>query len=326
MGRDIEQNKNFGNMQAVVDGFVELLYDESIRKYNFERRTLMTDKEKKKIKEAVRYVEDYLYYFYKFYNNDFKRIFLLLIDKLNYVAVLPVNERGIYGKFEDNGIYFNPVLSGNVFLNSDERTRLYIFHELGHIVNNQWMMDVLKHLNSRRLDVNKQYVYDGFSLLDEAITQNLAEEMAYYYAGKKRPGKANVRNITKYGSLFGGKTYQTNYDFYGELQGPASIFAKTLRGIVSNVGNNDDKSLMELCKRALNDNFFSNIYNEYEKDGQLYNFYQLFQYFGIIKNASYATFGMSDKKYLVASERALNEITTLGNYLYESRTDTFRRR
>ena len=56
----------------------------------------------------------------------------------------------------------------------------------------------------------KQLFYDGFSLLDEATTQDRAEEIAYFYAHKHRP------NITKYSDprgMYGGDTYQTNFDF-----------------------------------------------------------------------------------------------------------------
>jgi len=321
----IKLNNVFGDYQAIISCYIDLLYEQSVNfyklKYQGQNKTGTLELDKQKIKNAVGYVADYLYYYYKFYNDDFQRIFLLLIEKLNYVTVLASDDRGLYGKFEESelAVYINPQLESSATLNSDERMRLYINHELGHIINNQWMSAVFTYLNNNDLDINKQLVYDGFSLLDEAITQNMAEEITYYYAKKQRPRKISCKKITKEWQLFDGKTYLTNYDFYGELQGPASNFAKTLRGIVSSVGNNDDRALMELCKRALKSDFFLNVVVEYYNDGQMDKFYTLFEKLGVIKKASYATFGMDNVKYINSSRSALETVDKLCSQLYEVR-------
>ena len=98
--------------------------------------------------------------------------------------------------------------------------------------------------------------------MDEAITQNRAEHFAYAFARKSRPPMKRYTN----GKLFHGEAYQTNFDFYGELQTPATMFGRTLRGIGKM--ENDEAALMELCNRANNPNFAKRIIEEYTKDSE----------------------------------------------------------
>ena len=82
-------------------------------------------------------------------------------------------------------------------------------------------------------------------MLDEATTQDRAEDFVYSFSGKARPQQLNVRNQ----GLFNGQAYKSNFDYYGELQAPATMFERTLRGIGKE--DNDTKALKLLSKRAL---------------------------------------------------------------------------
>ena len=316
----IRLTNNFGKYNDVVLKFIKTLYTNSVllydKQYQGRNRTNTQDFDKQKIRDSINYVVDYLYYYYNFYKEDFYDIFMQLIKELKYVTVLKPGDRGIYGMYEslEKCLYINPEMKSSSNLNSNARIRLYINHELGHVINSRWMWLIEQYLNITSIPrkYSKQLIYDGFSLLDEATTQNRAEDITYYYLGKNRPNKNNCRSM-----LFRGVSYQTNYDYYGEMQTPATVFARTLRGIGHIT--NDDLALKKLCDRALKYDFSSDIVYEYEQDGQLDNLYNLFQNLGIIKNASYAAFGMADKKYLSQSLPALNNFILLATKLRDRR-------
>ena len=103
--------------------------------------------------------------------------------------------------------------------------------------------------------------------------------------------------------------YVELFDYYGELQEPAIMFARTLRGIGK--VNDDTKVLDMLSERAMFPDFFDKILNEYSRDGQMPNFIKEAQYMGLLKRASYANFGMADLKYLRESKGYLAKLKDL---------------
>ena len=242
------------------------------------------------------------------------------MDNVRTISVLPNNKRGIYGEAQaDNKIiYINPDLSDSRNLTGEERTRLYMAHELGHIINHDWMNKVIEYANQqirqgRLSQEHAQLIYDGFSMLDEATTQNRSEKFVYEFSGKQRPRLANYRNE----NLFNGETYKSNFDYYGELQEPAAMFARTLRGIGKE--NDDIRSLDMLSERAMASNFFNNILNEYSRDGQMPSFIQEVQYMGLLKRASYANFGYEDVSYLRNSKTYLDKLRNLTTQMRDYR-------
>lgn len=196
--------------------------------------------------------------------------------------------------------------------------RLYMAHELGHIINSQWMNKVLQYAYQqfRQGKFTKEYaelICDGFSMLDEAITQNRAENFVYEFSGKTRPRLSYYRNDR----LFNSEAYKSNFDFYGELQEPATMFARTLRGIGK---ENDDLTALDmLSERALSPSFFDNILNEYSRDGQMRALAYEVQYMGLLKRASYANFGYEDVSYLHNSKTYLERFKNLTKQMRDVR-------
>ena len=101
-------------------------------------------------------------------------------------------------------------------------------------------------------------------------------------AGKNRPASRAIS--------FGNYQMPTNFDFYGELQTLSGGFAKTLRGIGKYDSN--QYALNLLSKRALSSNFVQDIIFEYKKDGHFDDLINLLILMGMLKEASYARFGM----------------------------------
>lgn len=308
-------SRNFSFYDRQVGEYLDLVYSNSYKYYkdNFfdKGSSYDLDNDLDCLVRGIKYLEDFLYYYFEFYFDDFDRIFYDLKNNIHIVSLLPVNERGIFGKVDiDNKLFMlNPSLTRSDTLTSEERTRLYTFHELGHVVNARWMNSAISHVNSLPDDRDtKQLLLDGFSLVDEVATQERAEEMTYYFTGKQRPSLYK----TSRRQLYNGEQYLTNFDYYGELEEPAFMFASTIRGI----GNKTtmESIIKELSIRTLDDKFVDKLISEYERDGHLNDLYTILEYMGIIFNASYALFGYSDKKYLSSSKMAFDSLDkiTLG--------------
>lgn len=268
---------------------------------------------------CIQNLEEYLYYNYKKSPATFNHVLNAIMNNLRTISVLQDNNREIYGETQAQNkiIYINPNLSASKYLTGEERIRLYMAHELGHIVNNAWMNKVVEYVNQQirqgsLKQEHAQLIYDGFSMLDEATTQNRAENFAYEISGKSRPRLTYYRN----GRMFNSEEYKSNFDYYGELQEPATMFAKTLRGIGKE--HDDVIALNILSERALSPNFFNTVLNEYSRDGQMAAFIKEVQYMGLLKRASYANFGYEDVSYLRNSktylERLKNITTQMRDY------------
>lgn len=303
---------DFEQYNQVIGVYLEVLINKSTASFQAQMREgQITDAERDAdaLAGSIQNVEEYLYHNFVNHPESFNTILNSTINNVKTIACLPDNKRGIYGETQAQNkiIFINPQLAPSKTLTGEERTRLYMAHELGHIVNNEWMKKVIEYAN-RQIRLGKlsqehaQLLYDGFSMLDEATTQDRAEEFVYSFAEKDRPRQALYRN----GRLFNAQPYKANFDYYGELQAPATMFARTLRGI----GKEDDdtKALSLLSNRATSPNFFNDILNEYTRDGQMPSFIKEVQYMGLLKRASYANFGYEDVSYLQNSAEYLSQL------------------
>ena len=307
MASNYQMTYNFGEYQKSLEAYFSRLTQNSIDAFAGQIKSgkilkghdsisdPVLQNEFAKVQGFVKSVEEFLSYNYRHDRRNFKAV-MDTITGLKSISVLNDNQRGIYGVTHPNGtIQINPNLGGNGLLNSVERTRLYVFHELGHMINGKWMNSVTTFLSrqSNMSPNDKTLFYEGFSLLDEATTQERAEQMAYFYAKKTRPDLYSVRDSR---GMYGKVPYNTNFDFYGELQPPAIKFGRTLRGIGKI--EDDQKVMREVAQRAKSKDFANRIIREYTRDGQLPNLFSQMHYMGLIKKASYARFGMDSITFL----------------------------
>ncbi len=313
---------DFRQYNDVISTYIEVLINKSMTSFQQQIRNGQirhSEHDADALAGCIQNLEEYLYYNYEKLPEAFNHIINATMNNVRTISVLPDNKRGIYGETQAQNkiIFINPDLPDSKYLTGEERTRLYMAHELGHIINHEWMNKVVEYANQqmrqgRLTQEHAQLIYDGFSMLDEATTQNRAENFVYEFSGKNRPRLAYYRN----GRIFDSEAYKSNFDYYGELQEPATMFARTLRGIGK---ENDDLTALDmLSKRALSPTFFNNILNEYAKDGQMPAFIQEVQYMGLLKRASYANFGYEDVSYLHNSktylERLRNVTTQMRDY------------
>lgn len=313
---------NFGGYNDSMTKYMEFLMRNSDNNFQHQLSIgeINNEVERNSLKMCVQNLEEYLYYIYQKTPEAFYNSIKSIITNLKVISVLPKNMRGIYGKTEPENkvIYINPDLRSSKYLTGEERTRLYMAHELGHLINYDWKNKVIEYVN-RQLRENKwtleeaQLFYDGFALLDESTTQNRAENFTYEFSRKQRHGLCTTSDSR----LFNGETYKTNFDYYGELQESAIMFARTLRGIGK--VNDDTKVLDMLSERAMFPDFFDNILNEYSRDGQMVNLIKEALYMGAIKKASYAKFGQDDRKYLGESKVNLDRLKDLTSRMRNKR-------
>lgn len=314
---------DFKQYNDVISTYLEVLINKSSANFQQQVRTRQIENnnhDAESLAGCIENLEEYLYYNFQKSPQNFNYILNSTMNKVRIISVLPQQERGIYGRteVENKTIYINPDLSNSRNLTGEERTRLYMAHELGHIINNGWMQKVVEYANQQiRLgnltQKHAQLIYDGFSMLDEATTQNRAENFVYEFSGKRRPPLANYKN----GRLFDGQPYPSNFDYYSELQEPATMFARTLRGIGKE--KNDIVALNMLSERAISPNFFNNVLTEYSRDGQMPAFIKQFQYMGLLKRASYANFGYDDVSYLHNSTSYINNLRNIATQMRDYR-------
>lgn len=303
---------DFKQYNDILSTYMELIVKNS--KINFQNQIVNSEikdsvNDSNSLAASIQNLEEYLHYNFEKSPQNFNNVINAIINNVRTISVLPTSNRGIYGETQENNkiIYINPELKSSKHLTAQERTKLYMAHELGHVINNEWMKKVIEYANSNLQNGNltkdeAQLFYDGFSMLDEATTQNRAENFVYESSHKKRPNLAYYTNA----KLYNNEPYKSNLDYYGELQEPATMFARTLRGIGKE--NDDLKAFDALSQRATSPDFFNNILEEYTKDRQISSLILESEYMGLIKRASYANFGYGDKYYLKNSKNYLDNL------------------
>ena len=238
---------------------------------------------------------------------------LMKIEKFGNLAQEQRNIFGATGRNDDSTsllVAINPELD-------PYRRELYAFHELTHVVldgNSDKMSEIARNAGA---SLEQQSLFaDGYTVIEEAVAQNTAEQMMAILYGRTR--KAALQTTDK---AIPGISFSTNFDYYGLYQPIATSFARTLRGI----GNlpsrgNDDTYLNALSARAFNSGFAEDIVKEYKSDGHFKDLAQSFIQLGRVYRAKQAFFGVGTIRYDVSQIRQdyLQSIATF-NALEEHR-------
>lgn len=256
-----------------------------------------------------------------FNNNNLPSILHNLKDAKNgfrIIEFLPPELAGVFGHSIQNRIQINDNMTrhGNSpALTAEEIRRLYMFHEMGHKILNILSQEnvindftntidsVLQSKGLTNVDLNyRNYVREGFWMLEDCLTQELAEYLTYYSANKQRPSFTNRRDLNCIVS--------TNHDYYGIFQTPTINLGKTIRGCSNGITN--EGILENMIKKALNSNFDLELISEYNQgNGQLY--YDLFltlRAMGMLKVKKYASFGVGNS-INVDTQSCLNAIAAI---------------
>ena len=179
-----------------------------------------------KIGELVGYVEDYIKGLIDLgYINNGSKSILKKLAKLRVIGLLEYDNEMLTGINENNMIFINFDLDKSDNLTGPERRRLYVCKQLTKFLHNDWNKGIENYNNSLRLSGNidqftssgcldEFFISRGFDLLDEAISQDVAENIAYYISKKERPFKTYCLAQ----SVFDGFLYKSNFDRFGGIE------------------------------------------------------------------------------------------------------------
>ena len=176
------------------------------------------------------FIDDMEYYFYcllQFGYIHSDNVSKIIKDFQGISRIEPLEDKNerLFALTTGSVISIHPNLDKYRNLSSRDFQQLIISHELGHIINQSWKKQSFQfakelYQNSRVRGILKNmgldsydYLKDGFELLDEVITQEIAEEVTYFKKNKKRPRK----EYRKDKDIFDYQPYLTNYNLYGEL-------------------------------------------------------------------------------------------------------------
>jgi hypothetical protein len=228
-----------------------------------------------------------------------------------------------YGLTTNYQISLNPNIPPIKEFDEEAMKQLVISHELGHIINNMWDNDmklfvrelfnntkVRENLRTFGLDEEINLI-DGFNLLDEVISEDLAERVTFYRMRKDRPERI-VKNDK---AIFDHKAYRSNFVLYGEFQDIAIKFCKTLDSIVTDKEASYDDILKKLDILAFNNQLIYNIRNEVmNKEYLIEDFALMLACMGKMKRATYTVIGLAPKKNNVNVTRFVDLFNGLAMY------------
>lgn len=218
------------------------------------------------------------------------------------IEFLPPEYSGVYGISLNERIYINSNSTrhkNSPSLTSDEIRRLYIFHEMGHkVLNISKQEEVINDyintfekilsikgmsMSQKGKDKGKELVKEGFLMIEESLTQELAEYLTYFSANKKRPHYRKDRDL--------GCDIVTNHDYYGIFQMPTVSLGETIMKDSNN--KTAEEILLNTIKLSINSNFILELVSQYSHgNGQLYyDLYSILTYMGAVKINKYASFG-----------------------------------
>ncbi len=253
---------------------------------------------------------------------NLSRILKRLIDKDNGFRIaefLPSELSGVFGNSIGNRIQINRRMtrhSNSPDLSAAEIRRLYMFHEMGHkilnILANEEVINfftntIASTLASKGLegaDLHyKEFIKEGFWMIEECLAQELAEYLTYYSANKERPEFTTRRDLDC--------VILSNLDFYGIFQMPTIKLGRTIRGCAKPSSTNEE-ILLNMIRKALNTNFNLELISEYNQgDANLYHdLFLTLRAMGMIKVMKYASFGIGSS-INVNTQSCLNAIENI---------------
>ena len=185
------------------------------------------------------------------------------LKSIDVVKILPQDQRSFYGLTYRKQISINPDIQADCGLDEEAFKQLAVSHELGHILN-------------------------GFWLVDEVVSQEVAEKVAYRKANKKRPSYEYRRDK----AIFNYRPYLTNYILYGELQEFAIQFARSIPCIDCTKQDSDEDVLLKLVRRSFSPDFIKNIRLDYfHTPEKMDDFIIMLACMGRIRDATYQVLG-----------------------------------
>ena len=229
---------------------------------------------------------------------------LEMLSQIDVIKLFCKNDWCVFGITRGNRISINTKKIDIGTLSSKAGFQMIVSHELGHIIDNSWLEDAMavsKNLfrDKECHDMLEQYnlgdlnhIFNGFILIDEAVSQECAERVTYRMIQEKRPSYIKMRKQ----NVFSETPFRTNFNFYEELQEVAVKFARCLRFVGCSQTDDFNEVLGKLAKKAFRRDFIFQIWKEIQNDSdKKCDFVLMLACMGKIKDDSYANLDMEDK-------------------------------
>ena len=198
-------------------------------------------------------------------------------DGLRHLDTLTTQRYGIFVASSFNDVLQitpNPQKSeASPLLNEKDIRRLYTYEAMAHKILNigndensiELFMSTIRNIVRSKgaypkLGEEMDEIPKGFSMLDKALSQELAESITYYTAGLDRPYYERRVDL--------GKEVYSNHDRNAIYQMPTVEFGKTLRGM-TNIFPTNESVLKNMIRKAINGDFILDVMREYyQKEGK----------------------------------------------------------
>ena len=264
--------------------------------------------------DMAKYVKDYIDAGYMtgfITNHNLPYVVRKLMMVVNF-ANLPKEKRGLFGAtfhIENSPglvVLINPDLDGY-------RRELYAFHEFTHVImdgNDEVVRESVRDV--RNITPSRiEQIRDGYTVIEEAIAQNSAEEMMAVLYNRRRALPQLQRD-----KAIPNIRFESNFDYYGLYQPIGTKFARTLRGIGNLRANNPNSFLNALTARAFNSDFMKNILAEYKQDGYFGKLIQSFFNLGKVFRVKQKTFGVRNGSPYTEKDAEIAYADTLDLYSF----------
>ena len=276
-------------------------------------------------KEVISDIEEFLNYFK---NNNY--VFPLIVSKLKniqYIGKLSsgfasdsgitylVNEPVIA---KDNAIYLSSRFASDNNLSARNRQKLYLYKGLLQNIfsfNNEFTQEFSK-LYSELFDNSKDtelLVDAGWKLLNEVLTQELAERITYSELGKDRPAKTVGITPTDYYPI-NGNLVASRLELYRPFEEMTIHFGEAISGVGSLLDQSEETIMNDLIRKVTKGNFSEQVISEYIYNNNELELYLILYSMGLLLNEKYAMYG---KRIVPSINLNISEINSIYNNLIE---------
>ena len=268
--------------------------------------------------EFVNDIEDYLYYF-KLCEYNINSI----INRIKEIEVIEFYDSLFVGKNDvDNDIPYvinrgskillSTDIKGDNRLSSSERRRLYLYQGLLHSILSFKSHKSLSfsRIYSRYLKDNKilteSIVNNGWLLLEDTLSQEIAEKVTYFAIDKIRPSYRVGLENEKY--LISDEKIYSNLENYRFSQKLLIRFGFVLDKIGNIYCYSKKNIINDLIKCAINNEFSSVVINEYDRKQLSFELYQLLYLMGLLLNEKYREYNMHFIHNIILNKDDINKI------------------
>lgn len=263
-------------------------------------------------KEFLSDIEDYIYYF-RISNYDIDRIINKLdnIDRIiflnlgNKLGSLPVITIG-------NRILLNTNIDKDKRLTSKERRRLYLYRSLSHSLlsfRNEKTKEFSKIFNEYLPTNAKEtelLVDNGWLLLEDTLSQEIAEKITYKMINKDRPGlRPGLENET---FPIDGNIVSSNLEMNRMFQPILILFGMTIDNIGNMYNITPEVISNDFIKIAISKEFSDLVISEYISKDNIIELYQLLYLMGLLINEQYSIYDINFISKLNLTNEEIKEI------------------